>query len=162
MTEELWTAEIGPAAYDGSAEKYQTAILEQYKLYVEMADRISARRALANTFFLTLNSAIFTSIGVFWTLRPDAAQGWLTLPFLALVVQCAAWFWLLRSYRELNKVKYRVIGDLEQRLPASPFWRAEWGQHRVLRGTPLSAVEQVLPLFFAVLYAAGVLVAVTS
>ncbi|MEU8242566.1 hypothetical protein AB0C07_30300 [Actinoplanes missouriensis] len=159
MTGELWTAEIGPAAYDGPAEKYQTAILEQYKLYVEMADRISARRALANTFFLTLNSAIFTSIGVFWTVRPDASLGWLTLPLLALMAQCAAWFWLLRAYRELNRVKYRVIGDLEQRLPASPFWRAEYP---VLRGVPLSAVEQVLPVFFAVLYAAGVLVAVTS
>lgn len=30
---------------------HQAAILEQYKLYVERADRISARRALANTLF---------------------------------------------------------------------------------------------------------------
>jgi hypothetical protein len=28
--------------------------------------RISARRAFTNTFFLTLNTAIFTIIGVFW------------------------------------------------------------------------------------------------
>lgn len=32
-------------------EKYQSAILEQYRLYVEMADRTSARRVLANIFF---------------------------------------------------------------------------------------------------------------
>jgi hypothetical protein len=32
--------------------------LELYKLAVEMADRISARRALANTFFLTVNTGL--------------------------------------------------------------------------------------------------------
>jgi hypothetical protein len=35
-----------------------------------MADRISSRRGLTNTFFLTLNTAIFTVIGVFWNKRP--------------------------------------------------------------------------------------------
>jgi hypothetical protein len=46
-------------------EKYQAAIMDQYKLYVEMADRTSARRSLMNTFFLTLNTGIFTVIAVF-------------------------------------------------------------------------------------------------
>lgn len=31
-----------------------------------MADRISTRRGLANTFFLTLNSGVFTVIGAGW------------------------------------------------------------------------------------------------
>ena len=30
---------------------------ELYKLAVEMADRVSARRSLANSFFLTINTA---------------------------------------------------------------------------------------------------------
>ena len=33
--------------------------------YVEMADRIIQRRGLTNTFFLTLNTAIFTAVGLF-------------------------------------------------------------------------------------------------
>ena len=33
-------------------------MFEQYKLYVDMSDKISSRRLTANTFFLTLNSAI--------------------------------------------------------------------------------------------------------
>ncbi len=32
--------------------------LELYKLAVEMADRVSARRATANAFFLTVNTAL--------------------------------------------------------------------------------------------------------
>jgi hypothetical protein len=31
-------------------------VLEKYKLYVEMADRVSARRGLTNSFFLALNT----------------------------------------------------------------------------------------------------------
>jgi hypothetical protein len=162
----LWTTEVDRSAYDGPGEKYQAAILEQYKIYVEMADRLSARRAVANTFFLTLNTGIFTLVGVFWTTRPDATVTWLALPFMALLLQCGAWFWLLRSYRGLNRVKYRVIGQFEERLPASPFWRAEWDGGRrhdsLLRNASLSGVEQVLPIFFALLYAAGVVIALSS
>jgi hypothetical protein len=62
---DLWNADVTPATYPGGAEKYVDALLEQYALYVEMADRISSRRGLANTFFLTLNSAILTLVGFF-------------------------------------------------------------------------------------------------
>ena len=92
------------------------AILEQYKLYVEMADRISARRSLTNTFFLSLNTAIFTSIAALWTGKPATLPWYLIFPLLALVIQCLAWFFLIRSYRQLNSAKYTVIGVLEERL----------------------------------------------
>jgi membrane associated rhomboid family serine protease len=47
-----------------------------------MADRISARRGLANTFFLTLNSGIFTVIGAVWTSEVHAAAWLLIFPVL--------------------------------------------------------------------------------
>jgi hypothetical protein len=44
-----------PSQVEGKTEvqsdKFRDYILEQYKSYVEMADRISQRRALANSFF---------------------------------------------------------------------------------------------------------------
>ena len=43
-------------------ENYKAHLLEQYKLYVEMADRISARRQTANSFFLSINTAIIALI----------------------------------------------------------------------------------------------------
>jgi hypothetical protein len=46
-------------------------------------------------------------------------------PLVALG-QCFAWFYLVWSYRLLNSAKYQVVGALEERLPASPFWAAEW------------------------------------
>jgi hypothetical protein len=53
---------VGPADYAVPGEKYQAAMLEQYKLYMEMADWVSARRNLASTFFLTLNTALATGL----------------------------------------------------------------------------------------------------
>ena len=49
LGDQLWTKEVTTANDKGDDDKRRTAILEQYKLCVEMADRISARRALANT-----------------------------------------------------------------------------------------------------------------
>lgn len=99
VTANLWNEATIKARYQQD-DTYQAAIMEQYKLYVEMTDRISIRRGLANTFFLTLTSAILTLIAVFWKDRPEGLSPWLLLPALALTLGlCLAWFWLVRSYR---------------------------------------------------------------
>jgi hypothetical protein len=157
----LWVGD-GFNEWRRGSEAYQAALLEQYKVYVEMADRISARRALANTFFLGLNTAVATAVGVFLQ-HPPAASAWLALaPLLALLGQCLAWFWILRCYRQLNGAKYAVIGALEQRLPASPYWGAEWtalGEGRdPAQYWPMTHVEQSIPLFFALVYVTGFLI----
>lgn len=166
ITANLWNASVTSESYTGDAEKYQSAILEQYKLCVEMADRISARRALANGFFLTLNTAVLTTIGVFlgifWKDRPNVPVFSLVLPLVLLLVLCLAWFWLVRSYRQLNSGKYAVIGALEERLPASPYWRAEWtalgeGKDKAIYW-PLTHLEQWVPSVFAFMYICGFLV----
>lgn len=166
MGSTLWNADVSPADYGLSGEKYQNAILEQYKMYVEMADRVSARRTLANTFFLTLNTSIFTVIGVVWSANPVATPWWLVIPLLALLGECAAWFYLVRSYRQLNTAKYRVVGELEKRLPASPYWNAEWtalGQGKDKKTYwPLTHLEQWVPVLFGSMYVAGFVVAIVG
>lgn len=157
--DQLWSDGVGPAAYGDDPKAYQAAVLDQYKLYVEMADRVSQRRGLANTFFLTLNTAILTTVGVFWKDRPDTSKWILVLPFLVAVAQCGAWFSLVRSYRLLNAAKFRVVGALEERLPASPYWRAEWaalGEGRDPRKYwPLTHIEIWVPVLFVAIYVAG-------
>jgi hypothetical protein len=156
---DLWNAGITAASFQGADEKYQAAILEQYKLYVEIADRVSARRALANTFFLTLNTTVFTTIAVFWKDRPQASVWLLSFPLIVLLGQCLGWFWLIRSYRQLNTGKWAVVGALEERLPASPYWRAEWralGQGKdPSKYWPLTHLEQWIPVLFAACYLGG-------
>ena len=122
-TTETLTSGGGRPERSASSDSDDGTILEQYKLYVEMADRVSARRAAANTFFLTINTAVFTLIGVLWTKRPEAGTWVLAFPLAVLVMQCLTWFWVIRSYRQLNTAKFAVIGALETLLPVSPYWR---------------------------------------
>lgn len=167
IRDRLWNSSVAPANYEGTAEKYQAAVMDQYKVYVEMTDRISARRGLTNTFFLTFNSLIFTVLGVFWKDKPqDISDGVFVLLLAVALAQCAAWWLIVRSYRQLNRGKFQVIGLLEERLPASPYWSAEWaalGEGTDLRRyVPLSLVEQVVPMIFAAVYTLGFVLAVTQ
>lgn len=168
ITPNLWNDEAAIKVRYKQDENYQAALMEQYKLYVEMADRISARRGLANTFFLTLNSAILTLIAVFWKDQPQGVPRWVVVPALILALGlCLAWFWLVRSYRQLNSGKFAVIGALEQRLPASPWWNGEW---KALRGEQrdkstywaLTHLEIWIPLLFGLAYVFGAVMVLAS
>jgi hypothetical protein len=159
----LWNEDVTNAQYSESNEKYQEAVLEQYKLCVEMADRVSGRRSLVNTFFLSLNVAVLTVFGVLWKDRPDGSAVLLSAPLVVVLGFNLAWFWLVRSYRQLNSGKYAVIGALERRLPASPYWRAEWkalgeGKDKS-KYWPLSHLEQFIPWLFATAYILGFVLA---
>ncbi|WP_245568746.1 RipA family octameric membrane protein [Nocardia concava] len=154
---DLWTNLPGMQA---DSEAWRAVLLEQYRTYVEMADRISARRGIANTFFLTINTAVASVAATVWQTH-SAAAGFASFLLAVMLVQCLAWYWILRSYRQLNAAKYAVIGAMEERLPASPYWRAEW---RALgsgkdpdRYWPLAHVEQWIPALFAVIYLVGFL-----
>lgn len=154
----LWRDQAEETASAAAADDSST-VVEQYKLYVEMADRVSQRRALANTFFLSLNTAIFALIGASLGGGQPGEPWWLLIPLVALLGECFAWFYLVRSYRLLNGAKYEVIGAIEERLPASPYWRAEWwalGEGKdPRRYWPLSHIEQWIPGLFALAYITG-------
>jgi hypothetical protein len=163
IRDSLWN---DPAVQPGAGSpEAASAFLEQYKLYVEMADRVSARRGNTNTFFLTLNTTAVTAIGLLWSGHLRESKWILAFLFVGLIIECMAWFWLLRSYRQLNSAKYAVIGVMEERLPASPYWSAEWmalgeGQDPA-RYWPLSHIEQWIPSLFAIIYVFGFILGLT-
>lgn len=108
-------------------------LLELYKTAVEMADRLSARRAGANTFFLTLNTALAAVVGIVSSARKSPPHGslpafdgiGLAVTAIAGCIFATVWWLLLRYYRRLSAAKWDVINKLETRLPASPF-TDEW------------------------------------
>ncbi|MFG2140168.1 hypothetical protein [Streptomyces sp. NPDC048650] len=156
----LWNEGVSPSDYADSTDTYQGAILEQYKLCVEMADRVSSRRNLTNTFFLTLNTAVVAAVAATSGANWPGGSMWVLLAGLViLLTQCLAWFVITRSYRQLNAAKYAVIGALERKLPAFAYSDAEWGAlgegRDWRRYVPLTYVEQVVPLIFSVTYIVG-------
>ncbi|MEY9891101.1 hypothetical protein ABIA31_004766 [Catenulispora sp. MAP5-51] len=165
ISDVVWSQGVDENSYGGGRNLYLDALLEQYKVYIEMADRVSARRATMNAFFLSLNTAIATGVAFVWGLKRESA--WLLVfPLLVLLTLSGTWFFLITSYRQLNSAKFMVIAELETRLPASPYVRAEWavlgeGKDKSLYW-PLSKLEQAVPVVFATLYVvAFVVVAAT-
>jgi hypothetical protein len=133
-------------------EKWHGYLLDQYKLYVEMADRISTRRATANTYFLSLNTANLAIVGY---LAPKDIGQYLWMLAVAGLALSYLWRGLIRSYRDLNTAKWLVVHQIEKRLPISPY-DAEWdamgrGKNPELY-RPISHIEMRVPLVFAVLH----------
>lgn len=133
-------------------EKWYSHLLDQYKLYVEMADRISQRRTTANNYFLTVNSAILGFVG-YLTSKDSTEYLWML--GVAGMALTSLWFAIIISYKNLNTAKWGVVHEIEKRLPISPY-DAEWeavkrGQSKKLYW-PISHIESFVPWIFFVLH----------
>jgi hypothetical protein len=95
--------------------------LEIYKIYVERTDAISSRRESANTFFLSINTVLIGFIS--YIDKFDEFQK-LALGVAGLILNYF-WYRLLLSYKQLNSAKFRVIHEIEKKLPLSPYYD-EW------------------------------------
>jgi len=141
------------AQYGG---EYKNHLLEQYKLYVEMADKISERRQAANTFFISMCSALLAALGITWPTNAVIARTpWFVMVSIVGMVLCLAWYRLIKSYRDLNSAKFRVVGRIESFLPLRPY-RAEWelvgeGKASSLY-LPFTHIETRIPFFFLALF----------
>jgi len=137
-------------------------VLDIYKLAVEMADRVSARRAVANAFFLTVNTTLVAVVGLSTT-QPDSTVRF-TAVCLAGVAVSVCWWLLLRVYRRLNTAKFAVINQIEvEHLPVRPY-SDEWTElmpddEETTRRTrlgrafrELGGVERIVPIVFGLLY----------
>ena len=144
--------EIGDGQVYPHNEKWYSHLLDQYKIYIEMADRISSRRAAANSYFLSVNSAMLAFVGY---LSSKDAGAFLWLLAVAGIALCILWKALITSYRNLNTAKFLVIHKIEKRLPISPY-DAEW--EAMGRGIdpklyrPISHIEQGVPHVFLALH----------
>jgi hypothetical protein len=144
--------------------------VELYKLAVEMADRISGRRALANTFFLTVNTGLAALLG-------GKSLRWYVA--VAGIVFAVSWWALLQSYRRLNWAKFEVINRIERDSLPLGIYSEEW---KHLQGTSsprtmwppkavlawlkgykeLGTIERVVPIAFLGIYVAELVRQITN
>jgi len=125
-------------------------LLEQYKIAVEMADRISARREGANKIFLSANSIIFAFLATQTTF--SAVHIFISIFGILLAI---IWAGIIKNYRSLNSAKYAVINEIEEHLPWEVY-KNEW--EKLKKGkdkkvyAKLTVVEQKLPWIFSGFY----------
>src|ERR1700724_2204464 len=96
--------------------------LSLFKLYLDTAEKVSDRRAQANTWMLSVNSAIIALYGYLQEHKGDEAVWLWAIPAAGAIV-CLAWAALLASYRKLNRAKFEVLMELEKDLPVPLFTR---------------------------------------
>lgn len=133
-------------------ESFQAVLFEQYKLYVESADKISERRVAANNYLLTVNAFLVTLYGLVAASRFNTF--WTILVPVAGFLVALTWHRIITSYRDLNTVKFKVIHELEQHMPAA-LYDYEWQKAEEGRGKayhPLSHLERWVPVVFMLLY----------
>lgn len=141
------------------ASKYQDHLLDMYKLYVEMTDRISQRRSTTNNWFLSVNTIILTAIGVF--LSNKFYPHFFALIAIAGITNCVLWRRLIISYKQMNSGKFKVIHEIEEVLPLK-IYDAEW--EALGRGVdpklykPFTHIEKLVPVIFIILYVLMIIV----
>ncbi|MGW2398064.1 RipA family octameric membrane protein [Kitasatospora sp. NPDC001664] len=148
-----------PSPRPGPGPADSSDLLALYGLAVEMADRVSARRGSANAFFLSVQTALVTVLGLGIPRLEDSAWWVVAAVTVAGMTLSAAWWLQLRTYRDLNAAKFRVINALEQRLPAQIFTE-EWDHLKAApspngrrgRYAELGLSERLVPLVFAGVY----------
>ncbi len=112
-----------------------------------MADRVSQRRQSANSFYLTVNTAI---IGATAYVAREAEEANTWAISLAGIAICILWIRAVLSYKSLNSAKFAVITKLEQQLPVSAYsdeWQFLTGVDGS-RHTPFHKIEVLVPFVF--------------
>ena len=135
--------------YGGS---FKAELLEQYKLYVQSAENVSARRVQSSRYLLTLNAALVALYG-FQSAGFGQSYWALVVPIVGMPVSLL-WYLIIKSHADLNRVKFDVIHKFERHLPAAMYkyeWRlAEDGKGKSYRA--VTAIEKWIPILFAILH----------
>ena len=139
---------------------YQKHLFEQYKLYIESAEKTSDRRQRANNHFITINTAFVLLMGLFYQHIDNSA--WVSLVFASFgVAICVVFYYLIRSYQQINKAKFNIIQKIEEELPLA-LYKEEWkflSNYRAKgKYNLLSKNERRIVISFGIIYFIAVIV----
>lgn len=138
------------------AKDEKLALFALYQLYLTTAEKVSERRAQANSWMLSVNGAIVALYGYLQADKAIISTGqkavWIWAIPAAGAIMCVAWATLLTSYRKLNRAKFEVLMQLENELPIALFTREQDLLVRDKRRS-LSTIETAIPACFILLYA---------
>ena len=105
---------------------YKNHCLGMYRICVEQMANIRSMRESANRLFLSLNTAIIGLVGYILTGESELIDSVvITVISLAGITLNFFWWNLLLSYKDLTSIKFKIIQEIENKLPLAPY-SAEW------------------------------------
>lgn len=116
---------------------------EQYKIFVESAEKNSEKRVTQNNIYLTINLA-FLSYILFQ--KPNLVETIIT-SFVGLII-CLVWLLTIINFCKRNKVKFDIINEMKEEF--GNLYKEEWKRISIL--TPLSTYEKFLAIIFMMVY----------
>lgn len=135
---------------------YDEHLFEQYKMYVEGMEKTSDRRQNANNYFVTINAALVSLLGIILSTNYFGNKKLLglALPILGLLISVIFWF-LIRAYKQLNTGKFKVIHQIEKLLPLA-LYAHEWEELGEGKDSkkyfPFSHIELLIPVILGIGY----------
>ena len=159
--------EILGRSIDEYGEDHSSHILEQYKIYVQSAEQLSARRfTTTTTFFASANTLLLSGYGALASIKSSGAakDQWLALIAVSGILLALTWRGLAKSFRDSRGVKHMVITELENLLPIKPF-TAEWPAFRQIETrpyAPYTSIEVSVQWCFIAIYVTLLVVGIVS
>lgn len=134
-------------------------LFEEYKLFVSVIEQQSARRQQMNNFYITILSGLLLSVSIVIE-KKIFSESYISglvlglVGFLGICI-CLIWHVNIKSYKQLAECKFKVIFDLEKKLPY-PLYTQEW--NLLKEGTSLgkyrdsSFIERLVPMLLSLPY----------
>lgn len=120
-------------------------LLEQWKTCVDMANTVSQRRDTMNNWFITLNIGMFVTLSTNYSIK-------CILGSLLGIVLCFIWLGFIKNYKRLNTEKFKIINDIEKKLPEQPF-NLEWNElNKHPKYIKCTTLESCLAWMFIAIY----------
>lgn len=108
-------------------KKERELLVDQYKIMVGSTEKVTEQRLKVNNLFFTVTTSVLSIsilLGKSFGFTILAMFGMLSLTILALLVT-NFWNKLIQSYGKLNKGKFKLIAEIENKLETDMFQR-EW------------------------------------
>jgi hypothetical protein len=133
-------------------DKYKEHLIEQYKLYVKLTDNTTVQRGNTNKFYITVLSGLLAILSFF--IKNNFPNTMILIVSLLGIFLCYTWYMHIKSYKQLNSGRFKVIHEIEKQLPYCCF-QEEWKYLEKGNGekyTRLTQVEQKVPIYLGLPY----------
>lgn len=156
MVEDSMNVKLFNENKDSYKGGYENHLFEQYKIYIQSIENISERRQSANNYFIAINTALISALGL--SFNGDFTESIivfrLAVAFIGMAISAIFWY-LINSYKQINTGKFKVLHEIESRLPLS-LYKYEWetlghGKNNNLY-YPFSHIELLLPWVLGTAY----------
>lgn len=129
-------------------------LFQQYRLFVDSAEKTSERRSKLNSFFIAVHTLFLSVLSLIDSIIYEYSEPVCIFGCILALL----WWYMLSNYRSLNSAKFKIIQEIEKRLPLN-LYSEEWSIYKTSkrwynpnRYLSFSRLEMILPWLLIIIY----------